>query len=197
MKRILLALVALLTLSASVTAQITAPVVEQRAETDSKYLKGAVPEHDGHCYLTRTVEVPATLSQEEVMQRLGTWIERCMNDERVLYHQSLPAPEENQLMHSVLMRITFSKTMLSHDFADMSYVIYLTSTPGKVVMNLERIMYKYREGEKEARYPAEEMISDGYALSKKGRLVLGYKRFRMKTIDFMDELSISLQKEFQ
>lgn len=197
MKRSLLALVALLLLVTSVSAQITAPAVEKRAETDSKYLAGAVPEHDGHCYLSRSVEVPAQLSQEEVMQRLQTWIDRCMKDERVMYHQPLPAPADNQMMHSVLMRLTFSQSMLSHDFSDMAYVIYLTSTPGKVVMNLERITYKYRDGEKETRYPAEEMISDGYALSKKGRLVIGYKRFRIKTIDFMDELQVSLQKMFE
>lgn len=197
MKKIFLTLVAFLTLMVSATAQITAPVVEQRSETDMKYLAGAVPEHDGHCYLTRTIQVPTSLTQEEVMQHLQQWINRCMKDERVLYNQPLPAPTDNQLMHSVLMRITFSRSMLSHDFSDMSYVINLTATPGQVVLNLERITYKYREGEKEARYPAEEMISDGYALTKKGRLVLGYKRFRMKTIDFMDELSISLQKEFQ
>lgn len=197
MKRSLISLVAFFALMLSATAQITAPVVEQRPDTDNKYLAGAVLEHDGFCYLTRTVSVPAELSQADVMQRLQTWLDRCMKDERVLYQQSLPSPADNQLMHSVMMQITFSKSMLSHDFADMTYVIYLTANPGEVVMNIERITYKYREGDNVKKYTAEEMISDGFALNKKGRLILGYKRFRIKTIDFVDELEASLQKALQ
>jgi len=194
MKRSLISLVAFFALMFSASAQITAPAVEQRAETDIRYLAGAVPEHDGFCYLTRTVSVPAQMSQTEVMQRLQTWLDRCMKDERVLYHQELPSTADNQLMHSVMMQITFSKSFISHDFAEMTYVINLTANAGEVVMNIERITYKYREGDNVNKYPAEQIISDGYALNKKGKLVLGYKRFRIKTIDFVDELEASLQK---
>lgn len=187
----------MLTIAVSATAQITAPVVEARPDTDPKYLAGAVPEHDGFVYLTRKVEVPANLTQEEILQKLDNWLTRCMKDERVHYSQRLPQPADNELMHSVMFEITFSKSFISHDYADMTYVIHLTVNPGEVVLNLERITYKYNEGDKVCRYAAEELISDGYALNKKGRLILGYKRFRMKTIDFADELQVSLQREFE
>ena len=45
---------------------------------------------------------------------------------------------------------------------------------------------------------AEEMIVDKYALNKKKtKLIFGFKKFRMKTIDLLDELQISLQNEFK
>lgn len=197
MKKIVTTLMAFVALCASAIAQITAPAVEQRPDTDQKYLAGAVLEHDNYAYITRTIDVPTDLTQAEVLKRLGEWLQRCIKDDRVLFEQALPQPADNELMHGMLLRLTFSQSFLSHDFSDMSYVIHLTVNPGKVVMDLERITYKYREGDAIRKFSAEEMITDKEALNKKGRLILGYKRFRIKTIDFADELAASLQKEFQ
>ena len=195
MKKIFLALMlALATVGAQ--AQITAPVVEEKPETDARYLAGAVPEENGQVYLTRTIDVPASLSQAEVMQRLDAWLTRCTKDERMLSNQRLTQPAANVLHHNCVLELTFSKSFISHDFANINYVIVLTAQPGKVTMEMKRITYKYNDGNKMQKYSGEELISDKYALNKKGRLIYGYKKFRMKTIDLMDELAVSLQGVF-
>lgn len=197
MKKVLLALMLAIASLQMMEAQITAPAVETRPETDPKYLRGAVLEHEGRVYLSRTIDVPTELTEQEVLERVDAWLVRCMNDERVEFHNRLPQPAPNMLQQSVIFQLTFSQTFLSHDWTDMNYVLNLTVLPGKVVMDMEHITYKYREGDEVNKYTGYDLISDKLALSKKGTLVRGYKKFRMKTIDFMDELEVSLQKVFQ
>jgi len=197
MKKLLTLLVALFTITTA-TAQITAPVVEEKPDTDNKYMVGAVPEVNGKVVLTRTVEVPAGLTEQEVMNRVDTWLVRCSKDERMHFTQRLPKPADNELQQTYSLELTFSKSFLSHDFAELAYVLAVRHTGNQLVMEMSHIYYKYNENNKQNKYTAEEMISDKYALNKKKtKLVFGYKKFRMKTIDFMDELQTSLQNEFK
>ena len=76
MKKLLTLLMAFATLATS-SAQITAPVIEEKTETDSRYMAGAVPEVNGKVVLTRTVAIPADLSVQEVMNRVDSWLIRC------------------------------------------------------------------------------------------------------------------------
>jgi len=197
MKKLLTLLVALLTLTTA-TAQITAPVVEQKPETDSKYMAGAVPEVDGKVVLTRIVEVPAGLTQQEVMNRVDSWLVRCAKDERMHYNQRLPQPADNELHHAYSMELTFSKSFISHDFTELAYVLGVRYTGSQLIMEMSHIYYKYNENNKLNKYTAEEMITDKIAMNKKKtKLIFGFKKFRMKTIDLLDELQVSLQNEFQ
>jgi hypothetical protein len=179
-------------------AQITAPVVEEKSETDIRYMAGAVPEVNGKVVLTRTVEVPAGLTQQEVMNRVDAWLVRCTKDERMHYNQRLPIAADNELQHSYSMELTFSKSFLAHDFAELAYVLAVRYEGGQLIMEMSHINYKYNENNKLNKYTAEEMIVDKYALNKKKtKLIFGFKKFRMKTIDLLDELQISLQNEFK
>ena len=197
MKKIFTILIACATLSTSI-AQITAPVIEEKSETDSRYMAGAVPEVDGKVVLTRTVEVPAGLTLQEVMNRVDAWLVRCTKDERMHYNQRLPQTTDNELQHSYSMELTFSKSFLAHDFAEMAYVLAVRYDEGQIIMEMSHINYKYNENNKLNKYTAEEMIIDKYALNKKKtKLIFGFKKFRMKTIDLLDELQISLQNEFK
>ena len=162
MKKIFTILIACATLTTSI-AQITAPVIEEKSETDNRYMAGAVPEVDGKVVLTRTVDVPAGLTLQEVMNRVDAWLIRCTKDERMHYNQRLPQTTDNELQHSYSMELTFSKSFLAHDFAEMAYVLAV----------------RYDGGQ------------------KKTKLIFGFKKFRMKTIDLLDELQISLQNEFK
>ena len=197
MKKLLTLFVAFITL-ATATAQITAPVIEETPETDSKYMAGAIPEINGKVILTRTVEVPEGLTLQEVMNRVDSWLIRCTKDERMHYNQRLPLTADNELQHAYSLELTFSKSLLAHDFAEMAYVLAVRYTDGKIVLEMSHINYKYRENNKLNKYTAEEMIIDKYALNKKKtKLIFGFKKFRMKTIDLLDELQISLQNEFK
>lgn len=197
MKKLFTILLACATMSTSI-AQITAPVIEEKSETDIRYMAGAVPEVNGKVVLTRTVEVPAGLTQQEVMNRVDAWLVRCTKDERMHYNQRLPKAADNELQHSYSMELTFSKSFLAHDFAELAYVLAVRYEGGQLIMEMSHINYKYNENSKLNKYTAEEMIVDKYALNKKKtKLIFGFKKFRMKTIDLLDELQISLQNEFK
>lgn len=197
MKKLFTILLACATMSTSI-AQITAPVIEEKPETDIRYMAGAVPEVNGKVVLTRTVEVPAGLTQQEVMNRVDAWLVRCTKDERMHYNQRLPKAADNELQHSYSMELTFSKSFLAHDFAELAYVLAVRYDGGQLIMEMSHINYKYNENNKLNKYTAEEMIVDKYALNKKKtKLIFGFKKFRMKTIDLLDELQISLQNEFK
>ena len=197
MKKLFTILLACATMSTSI-AQITAPVIEEKPETDIRYMAGAVPEVNGKVVLTRTVEVPAGLTQQEVMNRVDAWLVRCTKDERMHYNQRLPKAADNELQHSYSMELTFSKSFLAHDFAELAYVLAVRYEGGQLIMEMSHINYKYNENNKLNKYTAEEMIVDKYALNKKKtKLIFGFKKFRIKTIDLLDELQISLQNEFK
>ena len=197
MKKLFTILLACATMSTSI-AQITAPVIEEKPETDIRYMAGAVPEVNGKVVLTRTIEVPAGLTQQEVMNRVDAWLVRCTKDERMHYNQRLPKAADNELQHSYSMELTFSKSFLAHDFAEMAYVLAVRFEGGQLIMEMSHINYKYNENNKLNKYTAEEMIVDKYALNKKKtKLIFGFKKFRMKTIDLLDELQVSLQNEFK
>lgn len=197
MKKLFTILMACATLSTGI-AQITAPVIEEKSETDIRYMAGAVPEVNGKVVLTRTVEVPAGLTQQEVMNRVDAWLVRCTKDERMHYNQRLPQRADNELQHSYSMELTFSKSFLAHDFAELAYVLAVRYEGSQLVMEMSHINYKYNENNKLNKYTAEEMIVDKYAMNKKKtKLIFGFKKFRMKTIDLLDELQISLQNEFK
>lgn len=197
MKKLFTILLACATMSTSI-AQITAPVIEEKSETDIRYMAGAVPEVNGKVVLTRTVEVPTGLTQQEVMNRVDAWLVRCTKDERMHYNQRLPKAADNELQHSYSMELTFSKSFLAHDFAELAYVLAVRYEGGQLIMEMSHINYKYNENNKLNKYTAEEMIVDKYALNKKKtKLIFGFKKFRMKTIDLLDELQVSLQNEFK
>lgn len=197
MKKIFFALLLALA-TVSIQAQITSPVVEARPETDQKYMVGAVPVIDGHATITRQLDVQPGTDAAQVMQIVDQWLQRCMHDDRVRYHQRLDAAQPATIQHSITMELTFSKSFISHDFADLSFVLQLdASVPGHVTMQMTRIFFRYNEADKPTKYAAEELISDEVAFNKKGKLIFGYKKFRLKTIDLMDELAISLQKELK
>ena len=197
MKKLLTLLMAFATLATS-SAQITAPVIEEKTETDSRYMAGAVPEINGKVVLTRTVAIPAGLSVQEVMNRVDSWLIRCTKDERMHFNQRLPKIADNELQHAYSLELTFSKSFLAHDFAEIAYVLAVRFDGGQLIMEMSHINYKYNENNKLNKYTAEEMIIDKYALNKKKtKLVFGFKKFRMKTIDLLDELQVSLQNEFK
>lgn len=195
MKKIM-SMLAALCMAVSAMGQITAPVVEEKPDTDQKYMVGAVPEVDGRVVLSRTIEMAQDLTLDEAMKRVDTWMERIAKDERTLYQKRLPQSSDHELQNTYMLELTFSKSFLSHDFANISYVLAVRIEGQKAVMEMSRITYKYNENNKANKYSAEEMISDKYALNKKkDKMVFGYKKFRMKTIDLMDELEASLRKE--
>lgn len=200
MKFLILFLLALAS-ATSINAQISAPV-EKTATNDNpeaKYL-APLPEEKGKVYLLREVELPANIQQEEAFKKLNIWLSRCMQDTRIIQHTEIPTDQPQTLQQQAVQLITFTSALLSLDTTEMTYVLTATLQGNKVTLKMSHISYKYNgenRDRKMLRYTAEDHIADGVALNKKHtKLVLGYKKFRIKTIDLMDEYEQSLKNAF-
>lgn len=160
------------------------------AQDDSKYLAGAVPEVDGKVVFRREFVVP-NATQDQVFDRALAWLQNRMkqndNQSRVVY-----SDREKGLIAALGEEyIVFSSSALSLDRTLVNYQITLTSMPAKCLIEIEKIRYTYQEKEK---YTAEEWITDKNALNKtQTKLVRGVSKFRIKTVDFVENLFTDAQ----
>lgn len=165
------------------------------AQTDEKYLTGAVPVVDGKVTFSTQLQVPA-LSQEQMFETALNWAKNYFKTDdkfnaRVLYSNK----EEGMIAAAGEEYIVFSSSALSLDRTRIYYQFLITCHPGKCDLEMTRIRYLYDEardgGEK---YTAEEWITDDMALNKsKTKLAPICGKFRRKTIDLKNELFKSMQ----
>ncbi|MDR2914413.1 MAG: DUF4468 domain-containing protein [Tannerella sp.] len=154
------------------------------ADDDRKYLAGAVPEVDGKVVFTRNFDLPG-VDQNSIYEYVYNWLDNRMkangNGSRIAFSEK----EKGQIVASGEEYLVFSNSALSLDRSMMSYNLVILCKPGKCEMQLERIRYNYEDN----KYTAEEQIADDVALNKKKTAIYrGYKKFRVKTIDYVDEL---------
>lgn len=154
------------------------------ADDDNKYLTGAVPEVDGKVVFMREFDLPG-IDQNSIYEHVYAWLDNRMkasgNGSRIAYSEK----EKGQIVASGEDYLVFSNSALSLDRTLMTYNLVVLCKPGKCEMQLERIRYNYEDN----KYTAEEQIADNVALNKKKTAIFrGYKKFRVKTIDYVDEL---------
>ncbi|MBR5729377.1 MAG: DUF4468 domain-containing protein [Prevotella sp.] len=164
---------------------------KEKAKTDPKYLRGAVPEVDGKVQWELNVDVPGKTAQEiyDIMYK-------CLNDLTKSEGQlegsciTLVNKQENTIVASVREWLTFTSNFMSLDRAKFHYTLIANCTDGHMKMTMERISYRYNETKNVPTiYTAEEMITDDKAVNKKNtKLYPGSSRFRRKTIDRKDML---------
>ena len=165
------------------------------AQTDSKYLEGAVPLVEGKVVFTTEMNV-GSLSKEQIYTTLLDWANQRFQpddtfNDRVLYQDA----EKGSIVIGGEEYIVFSTSALALDRTRFYYHLYIDCEAGKCNLKLSRIRYWYNEnrdgGEK---LTAEEQITDKWALNKaKTKLVPITGKFRRKTIDRKDELFKDIQ----
>ncbi|MDR0574702.1 MAG: DUF4468 domain-containing protein [Tannerella sp.] len=160
------------------------PAILRADDDDRKYLAGAAPEVDGKVVFTTDFNLPG-VDQNSIYEYVYNWLDNRMkangNGSRIAYADK----EKGQIVAFGEEFLVFSSTALSLDRSLMSYNLVVLCKPGKCEMQLERIRYSYGED----RYTAEEQIADKVALNKKKTSIYrGYKKFRVNTIDYVDEL---------
>lgn len=203
MKRFFLLIVLALGYAAATQAQITAPVQETQASTenpDAKYLVPLPLEPSGQVYLERVLTLPEGANTEETVAKLKDWMDRCMKDTRILNSTPVEAEEPNTIQMMVNQEIIFSQTFLTLDNGQLNYLLQVGVKDGKIILQMRRISFRYN-GEnpdrKMLRLSAEEYIADKVALNKRGdKLIRGYRKFRVKTVDLIDEYESSLKMAF-
>lgn len=125
-----------------------------KAQTDEKYLAGAIPVVDGKVSFTTEMQVPA-LSQEQLYDALLDWANTYFKPEgklnaRVLYTNK----EEGTIAAGGEEYLVFTSSALSLDRTRIYYQLLMTCKPGKCDLEMTRIRYWYDE----ARDGGENML---------------------------------------
>lgn len=165
------------------------------AQTDDKYLEGAITFKDGKVNFSTEMTVPA-MTKEQIYETLLDWSQkRFQPNEKMNARVLFQNPEEGSIAIGGEEYLVFSSSALSLDRTRIYYQLKIFCENGKSKIEMTRIRYWYDEarngGEK---YEAEEWITDQWALNKsKTKLAPICGKFRRKTIDLKDELFKDIQ----
>ena len=203
MKRYFLLIALSLGLMTTIQAQITAPaesVAAAEGNPDAKYLVPIPTEENGMVYLERVLTLPEGANADETFAKMKDWVDRCMKDKRIVSSSPLEVEEPYTIRQMVRQEMIFSSGLLALDRADVSYVLDLSLKGNTMSLKLRRISYFYsgdNPDHKMLHRPAEQYIADKVALNKRGdKMLRVYRRFRVKTVDLIDEYAESLKLAF-
>ncbi|SHG05790.1 DUF4468 domain-containing protein [Dysgonomonas macrotermitis] len=162
-----------------------------RAQSEAKYLAGAVPEVDGRVIFSRTISVAKLIADDKLFDLMETWAKenyasKAGSKQRVL----LVDKSGSSIACQGDADLVFKSTALSLDKAGMLYQLIIQVQGGKCEASVRSIKYEYNDtGSKVNTYPAEEMIVDKYALNSKGdKLSSYYSKFRVHTVDSVNAI---------
>lgn len=168
----------------------------EKKEVDPKYLAGGVPEVDGKVQWEKTIAAPGK-SAQQIYDILLPYFQEFVKQEDQLPTSQVAVVNkaEKQIGVRVAEWIVFHSKALSLDRTKFFYTIVANCQEGKCNIKLQNISYSYEEDRPSAlKVKAEEWISDAEALNKKGNFRKGVKKFRIKTIDRMDEVLAGIEK---
>ena len=201
MKKLFLIMALTLGLTTTMQAQITAPAeTVSEGKLDAKYLAPIPQDEKGMVYLERTVTLPEGTNTEETFAKLGEWLDRCMKDERIHMAQKMDPDQPNSYLTTVNQEMVFSKSLLALDKAECCYLLHASVSGNVITLKMSHISYRYNgdnEKRKMLRRHAEDYIADKVALNKhRDKIYRSYRKFRVKTIDLIDEYVASLKMAF-
>ena len=165
------------------------------AQTDAKYLEGAITLIDGKVTFSSEMVTPA-MTKEQIYETILNWAnKRFQPTEKMNARVLFQNPEEGSIAIGGEEYLVFSTSALALDRTRIYYQMKITCEYGKSNIEMSRIRYWYDEarngGEK---YEAENWIVDEWGLNKsKTKLAPICGKFRKKTIDLKDELFMEIQ----
>ena len=192
MKRLLIALLALLPLAAiaqdNTWERIEVEPVEKE-NPDAKYLiPNAVPEIDGKVCWEQTIQAPGK-SARQIYDILLKQLTK-MTEEPNQIENSVVALKDsvNYELGAVFHEwLVFKNAALSLDRTQFNYQVLVECKDGKADVRLTRITYDYDLERKPIHYQAEKWITDKYCVNKKHTKLYPFSgKFRRKTIDRKD-----------
>lgn len=167
----------------------------------SAYMQGAVPEVNGKVEFNENFSAPGK-TKDQIYQQVLSWAnlrfmpetERGVwNDDNYFKNNEFSKVVSADKNMGVIVcqadeNIVFTNKTLAKDYTRANYTltIRVKDNGGEVTMN--NIIYTYNLTENTERIAAEDWITDKEAISKKGGLLKGAARFRIKTVDLKNEL---------
>lgn len=165
------------------------------AQTDSKYLEGAITLDEGRVTFTNEIKVPG-MTQEQVYETILRWASQRYQPQEKLHARILYSnAEQGNIVAGGEEYIIFSSSALSLDKSRIYYHLNLSCSKETCLVNMTRIRYWYEEERKGGeKFTAEERITDDIALNKnKTKLYPIIGKFRVGTIDLKDKLINEIQ----
>ena len=167
----------------------------------SAYMQGAVPEVNGKVEFNENFSAPGK-TKDQIFQKVLSWAnlrympetERGVwNDDNYYKNNEFSKVVSADKNTGIIVcqadeNIVFTNKTLAKDYTRANYTlsIRVNDNGGEVTMN--NIIYTYNLTENPERIAAEDWITDKEAISKKGGLLKGAARFRIKTVDLKIEL---------
>lgn len=171
---------------------VTTTTTATMADSNAKYLEGAVPEVNGQVEWTLSLSVPGK-SAEQIYDELGQLLNDMTKEKGQMEQSRIALAEDDK--HAIACRfqewLVFQNTALSLDRTEFNYTIIATCSDGHADITMGRMSYVYEEERTKGgyHYKAEEWITDKYGLNKsKTKLARMSGKFRRKTIDRKDEI---------
>ena len=209
MKKIIIALLALLPLASLAQNTWEAPTVDstqikaeqakkaqaiaEKKHEDDKYLAGAVPEVNGKVVFTLDRDVPGKTA-DQIYATVYAALQALTQEPCEFPNSKIAVVNKGEYTIAARYKewLVFQNSFLSLDRTVFNYTIIAQASDGHLHCTLERISYQYEmdRGDTEGMsVTADKWITDKYALNKKKtKLLKGSGKFRRKTIDRKDNI---------
>lgn len=168
------------------------------AQVDKKYGIGAVPVVNGRVTFERDVN-GLNADSQEVFAKAMKLVEKRFVKPTVLKAKIVETDNEaGRIIVNAEEYITFRDKFFVLDRSRINYWLEISAKDNGYTMKMTRISYWYEEerdgGQK---FSAEEWITDEECFNEKQtRLLRSTGKFRVKTIDLIDNLSSELKDRF-
>lgn len=174
--------------------------VYQGRKDHKEYMQGAVPQADGKVVFTKEFTTSKN-SYNALMQWAGLRYkpdtEQGKWSDLNYFHNTestkVETPDKNTIVCQGNEWLVFARNVLSSDQSIVRYKLTLKITNMKVVARLTDIAYFYALNEMPELIYAEDWIVDSKAFNEKGKLRHSVDKFRVKTIDLVDELFAEIE----
>ena len=167
----------------------------------SAYMQGAVPEVNGKVEFNENFSAPGK-TKDQIFQKVLSWAnlrfmpetERGVwNDDNYYKNNEFSKVVSADKNTGVIVcqadeNIVFTNKTLAKDYTRVNYTLTIRVKDNGGVVTMNSIIYTYNLTENLERIAAEDWITDKEAISKKGGLLKGAARFRIKTVDLKNEL---------
>ena len=162
------------------------------AQSDNKYMAGAVPEVNGKVVFTRSLNVP-DFSKEQIYKAMLDWGNQTFSggSARMLYGDA-----DKGIIVFQGEEVMTIKIGLFPGKVRALYMLTANCADGRCELETSRIKYKNNPSSKSSEdiITAEEYITDKYALNKaKTKIFRGTGDYRSKTIDLVDKIATDAQ----
>ena len=162
------------------------------AQSDSKYMEGAVPEVNGKVVFTRHLNVSG-FNQEQIFNAVTDWMTRTFTNSQAKIIISDPGNGTivAQNLNEIIARIGIFPGKVK-----MSSIIKVVCNDGYCMMETSRIRYTNNPTSEKPTdiITAEEYITDKYAMNKtRTKVHKGIGDYRIGTIDIVDKNALDAQ----